>query len=136
MNKKIFVAIAAIAAVAIIAGYALIVPALNTALAQQTSTKQYTLTITKHRFAFEKEEFLNMSAGSWSFTITNVSGTVKGIVILLINHEKPRDGFIWFKFNPTIGDSTTVNLTNGNYTLKILIYGTLNSTLTVTVAYP
>jgi len=136
MNKKVIIAIIAIAAIAIVAGYALIIPAFNTVLAQQTTTKQITLSITKGKYATYKEQFVNVTSGSWSFTLTNVSGEVKDITILMFNHDKPREGFFWSKLDPKVGDSVTVNLPAGTYTLRILIFGTLNSTVTVTVAYP
>jgi len=136
MNKKILVAVIAIIAIAITIGYALIVPAMQSALAQEQKTKQITLTIEHRRFAFAKESFINVTAGGWTITITNVSGNVKAIKILLFDHNKPKDGFSWFKLNPKVGDSIAVNLSAGNYTLRVFIFGSKNSTLTLTIAYP
>lgn len=136
MNKKILVAVIAIIAIAITIGYALIVPAMQSALAQEQKTKQITLTIEHKRFAFAKESFINVTAGGWTITITNVSGNVKAIKILLFDHNKPKDGFSWFKLNPKVGDSIAVNLSAGNYTLRVFIFGSKNSTLTLTIAYP
>jgi hypothetical protein len=136
MNKKILVAVIAIVAIAITVGYALIVPAMQSALAQQQQTKQITLTIEHRRFAFVKENFINVTAGGWTITITNVSGNVKAIGILLFDHNKPREGFSWFKLNPKVGDTISVNLSAGNYTLRAFIFGSINSTLTLTIAYP
>lgn len=136
MNKKILLGIIVAAIATIIVGYAVAMPALNLVTAQQAKTTQISLDTGNKHYAHVKKTFSNESAGQWVFTISNISGTVKAVKIVIFKHGNPHDGFTWAKLNPSVGDSITVHLKAGNYTLHVFILGAKNSTLTLTVEYP
>ncbi len=137
MNKKILLTIATVLVATIVIGYVLAIPLLNITQARPVKTKQIILQIKpEKRFAYNKTLFFNESAGQWSFTITDMTGTVKFIKIVLYKKDRPHEGFSWSKLNPSVEDSITAKLTAGNYVLHVLITGKTNSTLTLTVIYP